>query len=135
MVEIPGLLTPGAFLAYLGANGRGAPVTEKSRVAGESKAKLLAEELAYQIGCVFCAVFFQQIGSMKFDGARADTQLPCDFLTCVTPNDASQHRPFAPCQKIRAWGTIIWTYQVNLLTRVPQSFGPSWRKSYENRDM
>jgi hypothetical protein len=49
-----------------------------------------ARDFAYQIGGVFRGDFLQQIGTVEFDGTRADFEKARNLLTGMSHNDFSQ---------------------------------------------
>jgi hypothetical protein len=64
-------------------------VTARTRLPGNRKA-FSAQNLPHQFSGVPRPVFFQQIGSMEFDGARADVERARGLLAGVPPHDFSQ---------------------------------------------
>jgi hypothetical protein len=55
---------------------------------------LSARDFTYQIGCVFRVDFLQQIGTVEFDGTRADFEKARNLLTGMSHNDFSQDPTF-----------------------------------------
>ena len=66
----------------------------------------LAENLAHQFGCVLRIEFFQQIGSVKFDGARADVERASHLFAGMPPDDFSQDHTLPRSQMLMQFGIL-----------------------------
>jgi hypothetical protein len=78
-------------LALSRAAGREISSTPNALLSKGLATVLSAEDFAYQIGGVFRGDFLQQIGTVEFDGTRADFEKARNLLTGMSHNDFSQN--------------------------------------------